>query len=107
MQHSSINLPVFGLTLAALALFGVVFALAVRKISENNVHGQTAYLVVLGTAVTLAGAAFVIGIQNALLAAACFGASGLPMVIEYASRTHAAQAKDRNEAKDVARELLQ
>ena len=106
MQTLSVNYPIFILTIVALFLFGVVYACFVHLLSKNEVHGQTAYLVVAGVGVTLIGSCALIGLLNVGLLLACFTASGLPMVVEYVNRTHKAQKRDKQDAKDVARDLL-
>lgn len=48
---------------------------------NGNHKGGTAWLVVWGVAFTLTGAALLIGIVQALIVAACFVASGVPMIL--------------------------
>lgn len=107
MQFSSQNHPVLILVIACLLMFGMLYATLVRRLSNAKVEGQTAYLVVVGVGATLIGAIAVVGLENALLMFACFAASGLPMVIEYVSRKHKEQKRDREQAQQTARDLLQ
>jgi hypothetical protein len=102
----ALNWIVIGITLAFLLIFGIVYAMLVRFISEHHIDGQTAYLVAFGTLVTVAGSAVLIGLQSALLVLLCFSASGLPMVIEYVLRVAAERKRDHDRAHDLARELL-
>jgi hypothetical protein len=107
MQTLSINYPVLGLVILALVAFGFAYAfLVVRKATEKNVQ-HTALWVVLGVATTVSASAFVIGIDSAAILMVCFAASGAPMFYEYYSRTHQAQAKDIQQAKELARKMLE
>jgi len=66
---------------AALVTFGIGYnALVERLEREIPDHGYTSILVVGGVVVTLIGAAFLVGLTNALLVGLCFAASGLPMI---------------------------
>lgn len=71
------------LLVAVLAgLFGSAWGYNAYVDSLNGNHkGATAWLVVWGVAFTLTGAALLIGIVQALIVAACFVASGLPMIL--------------------------
>ena len=71
------------LLVAVLAgLFGAAIGYNAYVDSLNGNHkGATAWLVVWGVVITLAGAALLIGIVQALIVAACFCASGLPMIL--------------------------
>lgn len=96
----------FGLTLALLFIFGLGYAALVRLMARRGVQGQTAYTVVGGVAVTVLGATALIGWHNVILLLACFTASGLPMILEYGTRTHGEQRRDLESAQAVAKELL-
>jgi len=102
----SVNWQLIALTLVILFVFGSAYSLVVRLIARRGIEGQTAYLVVLGSGITILGSAFLIGWVHALLVLACFGASGLPMVIEYVLRVSNEQRRDKEDAKAVARDLL-
>lgn len=106
MQFLSANHPIFILTMIALLLFGMVFAYVVRRLADAGVQGQTAYTVVVGVGATVLASGLLIGWGNVVLLFCCFGASGLPMILEYASRVHREQKRDQSEAKSVAQDLL-
>lgn len=90
----------FGIKLAfvliGLAVFGTIYNLVVEHLTKKTTH-YTAELVVIGTLVTLTGAALLIGIQNALIVLALFAASGAPMVIGSWLRTAHDQEAARRE----------
>lgn len=106
MQFSGINWPTFGLVLAALFLFGCLYAALVRFMAKRGADGQTAWMVVVGVAVTLFGGVFVIGLENTVLTVALFAASGLPMVVEYVHRVEAARRADHEQAKKQSKDDL-
>ncbi len=62
-------------------------------------RGYTALLVVIGTAVTLAGLAIVAGLDLALLAAGLFAFSGAPMLYGSVRRYQDSRAEDELRAK--------
>lgn len=95
-----------GLILALLFVFGIWFAWLTRWMALHGVEGQTAYMVVFGTFVTLIGAGLLIGFEAAAVVFACFAASGGPMVFEYVSRIHAMRMHDQQRADELARDLL-
>jgi hypothetical protein len=96
-----------GAVLAALALFGVGYnALTAWLEARGLDRGYTAYLVVGGVLVTLAGLGSVDGWPAAGKALLCFAASGLPMVIGSMARSAQARRRDEEGAKRLARELL-
>ena len=67
---------------AALTVFGILYNALVGWLErEMSDHGYTAFLVVGGVIVTLAGATILIGWQSAFLTGLCFAASGLPMIV--------------------------
>jgi len=92
---------------AALITFGIGYDALVRWL-ERKVpdHGYNAFLVAGGTLVTLIGAAFLIGPQNALLTLACFVASGLPMIIGSVHRSVRQRAQEREQSAQDAMEAL-
>lgn len=107
MQEIAINWQVFGSVFALLLLFGCLYATLVNYMARKGVEdGQTAWLVVVGVAVTLVGSAFVVGVQVALLVAGCFVASGLPMVTEYVWRNWHNRQKDHEQARVHNKDLL-
>ena len=105
-QLPGVDWAVFGLVLALLMIFGIAYAALVHYMAQRGIDGQTAWMVVLGTAVTLLGASFLVGWLNALLVAACFAASGAPMVIEFVARVENARRSDAQAARDASKELL-
>ena len=105
MQFSGVNWLTFGAVLAGLLLFGCLYAGLVRFMARRGAEGQTAWLVVVGVAVTGSAAGFVISVENSLLLAACFVASGLPMVVEYVSRVEAERRADHEQAKKQSKDL--
>lgn len=68
--------------LAVLLLFGILYDLFVTWLGKQTQdHGYTAFLVVGGTIVTIAGLAWVAGLEVALVATILFAASGLPVIV--------------------------
>lgn len=96
----------FGLVLASLFLFGIIYAYAVRRLSNSGVQGQTAWMVVVGVVVTVLAGSIVIGTQSAINLLICFAASGIPMIVEYVARVHGEQSRDQQSAEKVAKDLL-
>lgn len=75
------------IVLTCLFLFGVLYNFFIEWLERWGYHsGYVAFLVVGGTAVTLAGASSLIGLNATLWVMACFIASGLPMVLGSCSR---------------------
>lgn len=105
-QFSDVNWLTFGLVLAALFLFGCLYAALVRFMAKRGSDGQTAWMVVVGVAVTLFGGVFVVGLWHALVMLALFAASGLPMVVEYVHRVEAARRADHEQAKRQSKDEL-
>ena len=68
-----------GVTLAGLFFFGLAYNTLVTRLGDRKA-GYTSFLVVGGVAVNL-GALALFSWQSALLMAACFIASGTPMII--------------------------
>ena len=104
MQFSGINWLFFGLVLAGLHVLAWLFAALVRYMARRGIEGQTAWMVVVGVAVTGVAAAPFVGVENALIFAAFFVASGTPMVVEYVSRVESSRQVDRKQAKDDKQE---
>lgn len=76
------------LTMGALFLFGCLYAILINWMRRTGrLDGFTAFMVVFGVLVTLLAATAVHNQDpwlDLLMNLACFGASGLPMVIESA-----------------------
>lgn len=102
MQLVAFDWTVFSLTLAALFFFGIVYAMIVRRMSQNNVTGQTAYMVVVGVSVALIASIPTFGLTIIAVLFAYFAACGLPMVVEYAFRVHEERRKDLDAATALA-----
>ena len=93
--------------LVGLLLFGVFYNAFVEYLERSGRdRGYTAFLVVGGTLVTVAGSAVVIGVTAAGFVLLCFAASGLPMVIGSGWRHVQARAAEEDELRRAARELL-
>lgn len=106
MEVIAIDRIVFSLTLAALFLFGICYALLVNWMSKKQVSGQTAYLVVGGVGITLVASIPTLGLTLVTILFSYFAACGLPMVIEYGVRVHQERRRDVEAASTLAREAL-
>jgi hypothetical protein len=106
MQEIAVNWLVFGLSLAGLLLFGILYALLIRWGSKKEVEGQTAWAVVVGVTATLLAMIPTFGLMTIALMFAGFSASGIPMIVEYVLRIHKAQQTDKENAKGLAKDLL-
>jgi hypothetical protein len=78
----------------------------VDSLKEKH-EGGTAWLVVRGVGFTLVGAALLIGIVQALIVAACFIASGVPMIYGERKRNERRQKEDAEENKRLDLEYIQ
>ena len=105
-QLSGINWATFGTVLACLLAFGVLYALLTNYMARRGIDDQTVWLVVVGTLVTVLGAAWLIGIKATIVVLACFTASGLPMIVEYVARVENAKRRDAQAARDETAGLL-
>lgn len=106
-QEIAMDWTVFGLTLAALFIFGINYALFVNWMAHQKVSGQTAYIVVVGVAVALMASAPTFGPHVIAIMFSYFAACGTPMVIEYGIRVHKARRKDEEAAQALAKEAIQ
>lgn len=106
MEVIAIDRTVFSLTLAALFLFGICYALLVNWMSQKQVAGQTTYLVVGGVSVGLIAAVPTFGLNFISIMFCYFAACGLPMVIEYGIRVHLEQRRDAEAAQALAKEAI-
>lgn len=92
---------------SALTTFGIGYNTLVGWLERKAPgHGYTAFLVVGGVLVTLAGATFIIGWQAVLLVGLCFVASGLPMIAGSIWRYIRRQMSERERIFDGAMEVL-
>jgi hypothetical protein len=107
MKEIAVNWLVFGVSLTSLLLFGILYSILIRWGSKKAVEGQTAWAVVVGVTVTLLGMIPTFGLMTIALIFAGFAASGIPMIVEYILRVHKAQQTDKENAKGIAKDLLQ
>lgn len=95
------------IVLAALFVFGIGYNLLVVWVYRQAAdHGYMAFLVVGGVIVTLAGFALLAGLEMALVAMACFAASGLPMIVGSVLRQLQQRAQAARDLEAQAREVL-
>jgi hypothetical protein len=106
MQSIDTSQPIFSLSLAAALAFGISFALLVRWASKRKMVGQTAWAVVVGVTATLLIMVPVFGIDLVAIMFCYFGAAGIPMVIEYLLRVQTEIQKDNEDAKGLAKDLI-
>lgn len=106
MQTIAINWTVFSLTIIALALFGILYAILVNWLAKKQVTGQTAYLVVGGVGMALVASVPTFGLEAVAISFAYFTACGLPMVIEYNYRVHQERRRDVQAAQALAKEAI-
>lgn len=104
----------FGAVWVGLFLFGWLYNWAVAALqASGRERGATAWLVVGGVLVTLAGAGLIVGFETTWVVLLLFGASGLPMIIGAWKRytderkaEEARRAEDERCAAEVAGEWL-
>lgn len=97
----------FILVLGALFAFGIAYNLLVVWVYQQaHDHGYTAFLVVGGVLVTLAGFAVLAGLETALVAVACFAAAGLPMIAGSVLRQLRTRAQAARDLEAQAQEVL-
>jgi uncharacterized iron-regulated membrane protein len=106
MEQTAINWTVFGWTLASALIFGILFAGLVRWASKRKIVGQTAWAVVVGVSVTLIMMIPVFGLNLIAIAFCYFGATGLPMIVEYLLRIQKEIEQDSEKAQGLAKDLL-
>lgn len=72
------------IVLLLLFIVGVGYAWLVRRLRHRSPqHGYTAWLVVVGDLIVVAGYAVLAGIDAAVLLVLCLAAAGIPMIVEY------------------------
>ena len=76
---NTLNMQLFALVLFSLLMFGIAYAMLIHWLGDRK-EGYTSLLVVFGVLITLAGVAFLSPFA-ALLVAAAFIASGIPMIV--------------------------
>lgn len=95
------------LVLISLFLFGLGYNWLVAWLEEKRYdRGYTAFLVVGGSAVTLAAGALLVGLEPVLWLLVCFAASGLPMVVGSCVRSWKARQRAEIEVIKQAKEML-
>ncbi len=87
-QSSTYQLPIEpGATIAILVglfIAGILYAVFVRRLRRREPnHGYTAFLVVGGDLLVVAGFYFLAGAHAAFVLLLCMASAGIPMVIEY------------------------
>lgn len=96
------------LVAAGLVLFGGLFDHLVARLEARRLNrGFTSLLVVVGCGVTVAASGLLIGLENALVVLALFGASGLPMIVGSISRYIRQRAEDEQRASELTRQYLE
>jgi hypothetical protein len=97
----------FALVLTGLLLFGSGYnALTGWLEKRDHLRGFVSLAVAVGTGITILASAFLIGLVPALIVLACFGASGLPMILGSVGRYINARAADEKAARELAQETL-
>ena len=92
------NCPIYVPILLALAIFGVIYNRWVDSLEkQGHDRGYMGFIVAAGCAVTLAGAAFIIGLEPVFWAFVCFAASGIPMIAGSVGRYCRARAQQKRE----------
>lgn len=106
MEQTAINWRLFGLTLAGAFLFGILFAILIRMGSRRQLVGQTAWAVVVGVTFTLLIMIPIFGLNRVAIMFCYFGASGVPMIVEYILRVQDEIQADKAKANGIAKDLL-
>jgi hypothetical protein len=97
----------FPVVVVALLTFGVGYNWLVGWLEDQEYdHGYTAFLVIGGTLVTLAGASLLVGRDATLLVLACFVASGTPMTVGSVWRYMRRRDAERRQLTDEIRRAL-
>lgn len=95
------------IVLLALIAFGAGYNKLIAWLTlTGRARGYSAFLAAFGILVTLAGAGFLIGWLPALLALACFTASGLPAAIGSTVRFMDERYRDEQAARKIAEEAI-
>jgi len=106
-QEIAIDWTVISITLAALFVFGINYALLINWMASQKVSGQTAYTVVVGVGIALLASVPTVGPHVIAIMFGYFAACGTPMVIEYSIRVHKERRKDEEAAQALAKEAIQ
>lgn len=95
------NCPIHVPILLGLAIFGVLYNRWVESLEkQGHDRGYMGFIVALGCGVTLAGAAFIVGLETTLWTLVCFVASGTPMIAGSICRYCRGRAQHRQECLD-------
>ena len=98
---------IFWLVEGCLVLFGIGYDQFVGNLEkQGHERGFTAFLVVVGTLVTLAGLALGQGLEIAIYVALLFVGSGTPMIVGSIRRYVRQRAEDEQRARDDVRRTL-
>lgn len=93
---------------AGLFLFGLIYNAFVAWLEKmGHDRGYTAFLVVGGTLVTLAGLAVITGVETVISAIVCFVASGLPMILGSVWRHVRERASEEKKIMALAHEFVE
>jgi vacuolar-type H+-ATPase subunit I/STV1 len=106
MQVIDLDKLMFSQSLAGALIFGLLFAFVVRWASKRKMVGQTAWAVVIGVTFTLLSMIPVFGIEAVAIMFCYFGAAGSPMIVEYLLRVQTEIQKDHDDAKGLAKDLI-
>jgi hypothetical protein len=106
MQLKDVNWLVFGISLGCALVFGILYAGLIRWTSKRGLEGQTAWSVVVGVTVTLLTTIPTFGIETTALIFCFFAASGTPMIVEYLLRVQKEMQQDKENAQELAKDLL-
>ncbi len=91
----------------ALTLFGILYDHWVTQLeTAGHDRGYMGFIVAIGVGVTLAGAAFIVGIEATAWTLLCFAASGAPMIAGSVYRHCRTRAKIKRKFEDEVREAL-
>ncbi len=98
---------VLGTVLVGLLVLGIGYNGLVGHLERTGMaRGYTAFLVVAGVLFTLLGVGLATSVETAAIVLACFGASGLPMIIGSMRRHALARMQDEELGRDLVKELL-
>jgi pyrroloquinoline quinone (PQQ) biosynthesis protein C len=106
MQLTDVNQIVFSLSLAGVFVLSIIFAAIVRWASKKKWIGQTAWAVVIGVTYTLLSLIPTFGLEVVAIIFIFFGVAGSPMIIEYLTRIQQEIQKDNEDAKGLAKDLI-
>jgi len=101
------NGRVLGTVLMGLFLLGLAYNALVGRLERTGMaRGYTAFLVVAGVLFTLARVGVATNAETAAIVLACFGASGLPMIVGSMRRHALARMQDEALGRAWVKDLL-